>query len=55
MRIAPVGGGGRFVSRQCRGGHLATGHAVDAVVDKDSGNVLSPRRSVDNLGAANRR
>ena len=34
---------------QRRRGHLAAGHAVDGIVDKDHGDILAARRGMDGL------
>ena len=47
-----LGGGGRLHPQQGGGGHLASGHAVDAVVDKDHGDVLPPVGGGEGLAQA---
>ena len=42
LGIPALGGGGGLHAHQGGGGHLAAGHAVDAVVDEDHGDVLPP-------------
>ena len=52
LGIAAVGGGGGLHAHQGGGGHLAAGHAVDAVVDEDDGDVLPAVGGGNRLGQA---
>ena len=50
--IPAIGGGLGDLAGQGGGGHLAAGHAVNGVVDKDDGDVLAAGGGVDRFGSA---
>nr|AIF26401.1 putative 2-oxoglutarate oxidoreductase [uncultured bacterium fosmid pJB17E7_contig I] len=52
VHAAAVGSGGGLHADECGGGHLAAGHAVDAVVNEDHDDVLAAVGCVDGLGGA---
>src|SRR5205814_5674554 len=54
-RVAAVRRGGAFLADEGSGGALAAGHAVDGVVDEDSGDVFATVGGVQDLGGSNRR
>ena len=52
LRHTAIRRGGGLHAHEGGGSHLATGHAVDAVVDEDHGDVLSTVAGVDGLAGA---
>src|SRR5690606_18335608 len=50
LHVTPLGTGRCLHVAQGGGCHLSTGHPIDAVVDEDDGNILTPVGSVYGLG-----